>query len=123
MMVNQRSDDDCLVCCLSFVLGVAYEDIPQFVRDHGPHWREEMETWLYERGFEVVTFSNHYPKHGLYLADGWTNRDTAHVCVWQGTEMVMDPHESRAGLTNIRQTYWIMPLTLTPVVTVEALAD
>lgn len=113
-MTDQRSDDDCLVACLSYVLGEPYETIPQFVRDGGGMWLENMREWLLERGFEVVGFDNYYPRHGVYLADGWTGRETAHMTVWRGIEMIHDPHESRAGLTNIRRTWWIMPLTIKP---------
>lgn len=113
-MTDQRSDDDCLVCCLAFITGAAYEDIPQFVRDHGAMWSEAMREWLAERGLEVVAFDNHYPRCGVYMADGWTGRETAHMTVWRGVEMIHDPHPSRSGLTNIRRTYWVMPLELKP---------
>lgn len=110
--MDQRADDDCLVCCLGYLLGLEYDAVPQFVRDCGPMWREEMNEWLDTRGLECVAFDNHYPRGGMYLADGWTDRETAHVTVWRGVEMVFDPHPSRAGLANVRRTYWIMPKEL-----------
>lgn len=111
MNVDQRQDDDCLVACLATVLGLPYDNVPHFVRDHSTAWSEAMRGWLDEHGYEVVCFDNHYPRKGLYLADGWTDRATPHMTVWRGVDMIHDPHPSRAGLTNIRRTYWLMPLT------------
>lgn len=113
-MTEQRADDDCLVACLSYALGEPYEAIPQFVRDNGGMWLEAWKDWLREKGFEVVGFDNHYPREGLYLADGWTTREIAHMTVWRGCDLIHDPHESKSGLTNIRRTWWIMPLSLQP---------
>lgn len=112
MEIEQRTEDDCLVCCVATLLGLQYEDVPHFVRDHGSMWMEEFRDWLFQRELEVVSFDNHYPRHGAYLADGWTNRDTPHMTVWRGVYMVFDPHPSKMGLTNIRRTYWVMPLEL-----------
>lgn len=111
-MTDQRTDDDCLVCCLSWVLGLPYEEVPHFVRDFGGMWMEELREWLDDRGLEIVSMDNHWPRKGVYLADGWTDRETSHMTVWRGVEMVFDPHPSRAGLTNVRRTYWLMPLDL-----------
>lgn len=81
---------------------------------HNRPWKDELREWLGSRGLEVVAFDNHYPRAGIYMADGWTNRETAHMTVWRGIEMIHDPHESRSGLDNIRCTYWVMPCDLTP---------
>lgn len=110
MKVDQRTDDDCLVACLATYFGLNYEAVPHFVERHGSLWGEEMRSWLDAGGYEVVCFDNHYPRKGDYLADGWTDRDTPHMTVWRGVEMIHDPHPSRSGLTNIRRTYWLMPL-------------
>lgn len=111
IIVDQRGDDDCLVACLATFFGEAYEAVPHFVADHGGMWSEAFREWLDSRGYECVCFDNHYPRKGVYLADGWTDRDTPHMTMWRGVEMIHDPHPSRAGLTNIRRTYWLMPLS------------
>lgn len=110
---DQLEDDDCLRACLASIFDLTALDVPHFVRDHGAMWNAEFKDWLAGRGFECVAFDNHYPRQGIYLADGWTDRDTPHMTVWRGVEMIHDPHPGKAGLTNIRRTYWIMPLDLT----------
>lgn len=109
---EQRADDDCLVCCLSHILGLPYNTIPHFVRVYESLWRPAMDSWL--EGFhsiECVGFDGWYPRKGLYLVDGFTERDTPHIVVYSGREMVFDPHPSRSGLSEIRRTYWLMPLS------------
>lgn len=101
---DQRTDDDCLVCCLSYILGIDYEFIPNFVRDDGAMWSESLREWLDDRGLEIVSFDNHYPRKGMYLADGWTDRNTPHITVWRGVDMIHDPHVSKAGF-NEYQAY------------------
>jgi hypothetical protein len=111
-MIDQQYDDDCLVCCLSHVLGIPYSDIPNFVRKYEAGWRQEMDLWL--EGFhsiECIAFDGWYPRKGVYMVDGFTERGTPHIVVYSGRDMVMDPHRSRAGLSEIRRTYWLMPLS------------
>jgi hypothetical protein len=109
-LVDQRLEDDCLVACLATYFDLPYEEVPHFVQTHEAMWSEALRRWLNDRGYEVVCFDNHYPRRGLYMADGWTSRETPHVTLWRGVNMIHDPHPSRSGLTNIRRTYWLMPL-------------
>lgn len=108
ILVDQRTESDCLVACLATILRLPYQTVPDFVGLHGGRWYGHLQGWLRERGLEITFFDEHYPRRGLYMVYGFTNRGSPHMTVWSGGDMVHDPHPERAGLVVICHTYWIM---------------
>ena len=108
--IDMQTGSDCLRCCIATVLGLPYDDVPDFVHDHN-RWAEEMAKWAKERGFSVVRVqctgdgemmhSIFQEADGLWIASGPAARGRNHAVVFRGSEMIHDPHSSREGLVSI----------------------
>lgn len=114
---KQREDDDCLRACLATVLKLPYEYVPHFVRDSGPVWYEAMLEWLHPQGLHMMRFQGHYPHNGIYLVDGWAPRGDTHIVIFEGLEMIWDPHADAEGIIGVRNSYWLLPLDASDVLT------
>lgn len=105
---------DCVRACTATVLGLSPADVPHFVRDHDGDWRFPWEEFIEERGYIVVEIDPRRRPECVYLGCGPTPRTkqyrpAAHMVVMQGTEVLHDPHPSRAGLTTLDRVYLLVP--------------
>lgn len=115
-MIDQRTDSDCFRCSLANILGLAYEEVPDFYGDEirrngSPNvaWHN-LQTWLSQRGLAAIEIDikcNIQPLHDgtRALLSGKSPR----VPQWDHTvlgelkdgvwKISHDPHLSRAGLS------------------------
>ncbi len=119
-LLDMRTDNDCMRCCLAMVTGLPYEDVPDFVHEHPlAEVPSVMARWFDACGWSMVevhatddgeimptTFG---APGGLWIGGGSTLRGTMHATVWRGTEMVHDPHPSRAGLDTLTTATMLWP--------------
>lgn len=120
MTIDQRLPNDCLRCCLATVLCLPYEEVPHFVGDAPSRWADKMSKWLNGLGFAAVRVQatgdgeilhSYFDGNGAtWIASGLTERGRNHATVWRGTEMIHDPHPSRAGLLTITAALVIVPI-------------
>lgn len=106
--IDQRTKDDCERCCYAMVLGVPYEDVPDFFTIYKTTRRDERDEWLAKRGlckFSVGfegTSAHVLPKDSPLLIAGVaspTGHPDGHAVVgrirnWT-YETVYDPHPQR----------------------------
>lgn len=107
--VTSDAEDDCLRCCLATMLRLPIGEVPHFVALYEGLWYREMKNWLLDNWhIDVIGFDGHYAHRGLYLVDGWTERDTSHIVMYENGEFLWDPHASGSGLISVRRTYWFI---------------
>jgi hypothetical protein len=112
--IDQRTETDCLRCCIAMVLDLEYEGVPDFVADNGPFWPTDFEHWARCRGYRVLRLSAcgdgemlprplapDMPDGVAWIASGPAERGRNHAVVYAGTKPWHDPHPSRAGLLSI----------------------
>jgi hypothetical protein len=96
---------------MSWALGIPYDTIPHFVRDHGAMWKPVLDDWLMVRhGYQIIAMDGWHPIEGLYLVDGTTPDGHSHVVIYKGTGLWFDSNKGAPGLRHIRRTYWLVPL-------------
>lgn len=109
--VEQRTERDCLRCCLAMVTTVDYEDVPDFVTDHGEAWPTACESWLSELGMGLLvmpTAPMWTPPWLPIIARGPTELSDAHHFVVVTPEQVVDPHPLQRGLKEVAATYAVV---------------
>ncbi len=116
MMLNRHDPDngvlgDCWRCCIATILGLAAEDVPNFVESDD--WWEATAMWLAGRGKSLVLVAAD-PNQGwalckgpgLFIASGKSPRGYfLHSVVFGAGGMVHDPHPSGAGIVDDPTTY------------------
>jgi len=107
-MHDMRTDGDCFRCCVATVLGLEYADVPAFNEPDEDQWVGNLSAWCRERGISMVmvlphegTVWSHFLSHGLWIAGGPGPRGIHHAVVYDGPNLLHDPHESREGLLKI----------------------
>jgi hypothetical protein len=100
---------NCMQCCVSYMLGLPIDAVPDFEREHNAHrtaW-ELMEQVFEWHGCTAEMFPPTAEITGDYLASGTTDRGTSHMVVMRGGKLLHDPHPSNAGLEFV-QAVWIV---------------
>lgn len=98
---TQRTTSDCFSACLSWLLGLPQDDVPDFTGpDEGGFYRRVAD-WLRPRGLRMMLIG--WPDMpamlgGPIIARGLSERNKAHAVVWDDNGLLHDPHPSRAGL-------------------------
>ncbi len=119
LRVDQRTRSDCLRCCVAMVLGVPYDDVPDFVDEHGYAWAGALANWALDRGYHTLRFlacgdgemlQSLEGGIGMWIATGRGPRGGDHAVVFEGFSMFHDPHESRAGLSELTGATVFLPL-------------
>jgi hypothetical protein len=108
--VEQRTERDCLRCCLAMVTGLQYEDVPDLT-PHGDNWARVCETWLGSIGAGLIIFqapARYIPPWLPVIAQGPTERSETHHCVVVTAEAVIDPHPSQAGIATVVHTFAVV---------------
>ena len=92
---------NCWQTCIASLLELPLEDVPHFVdidEQGGQDWWQHTLEWLLYKGYAMYTPDEH-PAEGYYLVTGKSPRgDYYHVVIYEGGNMVHDPHPSGAGV-------------------------
>jgi hypothetical protein len=95
-------DGNCMAACIASILEVPLDAVPNV--GTLPDWQLRINEWLRSRGLFTVLIAwdekyvrQYMPTAWLVVA-GWAERGLRHATVYRGTELVHDPHPSRAGL-------------------------
>lgn len=101
---------NCMQCCVSYMLGVPMENVPDFANGGG--W-ERFSAFAESKGYATVMLPGNWEFEADYLASGKTERGTSHMVVMNDGKLVHDPHPSNAGLTEV-QCVWLLAKKATP---------
>ena len=132
---EQRTDSDCLRCCLATLLAYDYEDVPDFYGDElrkgaagsTRHAWLNCQAWLARQGYAAIevpayttTYCQPFPDGTAAILSGTSprNPDWEHCCVGEWHRgiwsVTFDPHPSRAGMDGVKT---VMFLAVRPPVT------
>ena len=97
---------DCLRASVATYFRRPLDEIPHFALFNS--WHQALNLWLsdwYDLGARIRP-AEELPYRPMYLAIGGSprNADWSHVVVAHRGRILWDPHPSRAGLTDVRQT-------------------
>ena len=101
---------NCMQCCVSYMLGLPLESVPDFATDGG--W-ERFSEFVESKGYAAVMLPGNSEFEADYLASGTTERGTSHMVVMNDGKLVHDPHPSNAGLVEV-QCVWLLAKRATP---------
>lgn len=101
---------NCMQCCVSYMLGLPLESVPDFATDGG--W-ELFSDFAESQGYAAVMLPGSREFEADYLASGTTARGTSHMVVMNDGKLVHDPHPSNAGLVDV-QCVWLLAKRATP---------
>lgn len=101
---------NCMQCCVSYMLGLPLESVPDFATDGG--W-ELFSEFVESKGYAAVMLPGNREFEADYLASGTTERGTSHMVVMNDGKLVHDPHPSNAGLVEV-QCVWLLAKRATP---------
>lgn len=102
-------EGNCLPACIASILDLRIEDVPHFGADD---WLDTLERWLAPRGLYPVcaTLGGPWRPAGLYILAGKSPRgDFLHAVVARGSDVVHDPHPSRAGVLSHADATLLIP--------------
>lgn len=129
----QRNETDCLVCCISMVTGIPYEEIPDFCGLYESQWAVECEKWLSPRGFGMIVFGDVPPYVAPWIpiiAQVPTNRGKHYHFVVVTADKIIDPSPLKPKILNpinryaiVRQPHRPPPKELREWPKLEALID
>jgi hypothetical protein len=101
---TQRTTSDCFSACLSWLLGLPQDEVPDFTDPDdarsGQFYRN-LSDWLRPRGLRLmmVEWRDMPPMlGGPIIVRGISPREKAHAVLWDDNGLLHDPHPSRAGL-------------------------
>lgn len=113
---------DCWRCCVAGILGLPYEEVPDFINERNPAsdvgWLLDCGRWLAERNvvlvvlgavnFEGYDATGHAETLGYTILCGYTDRSTEkHATIGKWGQVWHDPHPDREGLGQITECYWL----------------
>jgi len=113
---DQRTDSDCLRCCLASLLCLEYEDVPDFVKEYND-WYQALCDWARDQGYMTLQFHaimdgeilQHHNSDALWIATGPAQRGHNHAVLFRGSKLIHDPHSSKAGLESITSAIIFIP--------------
>ena len=104
---------NCLAACIASLLHLEIEAVPN-VCEGGDGWFDRLTAWLLPRGMVPLCFKGPpLPQLGaaLCIVSGASPRgDFLHATVYRGDALVHDPHFSRAGIGEVADTMYLIPL-------------
>ena len=108
-------EGNCTQAVFASIFDLPLTEVPDFNTLHkddehaGPFWRH-LRDWCKERGWQLQMWRKEYAPEGLYLADGPSPRGVSHFVVMRDGVLWHDPHPSRAGISEVRHTWLLLPL-------------
>lgn len=109
--VEQRTESDCLRCCIAMVTRIDYDDVPDFVADHGESWPTACEAWLSGLGMGLLmmpTPPTYVPPWLPIIARALTECSDVHHFVVVTPNAIIDPSPSRHRLKEAAATYAVV---------------
>lgn len=120
-VIEQRTDRDCERCCYAMVLGLRYEDVPDFYAIYKQTRRDERDKWLAERGLCKLTVDLKGGSHGMPLngplgiagVASPTGCEDGHAVVARIRNWVIEtvydpsPHREKSGKTPFDFTFFM----------------
>lgn len=101
---------NCWAACIASILELTLSEVPNF--GASGKWFSETWNWLLDRGMASIYDG---PGSGIqrpncyHIVSGKSPRgDWGHACVSLGTELVHDPHPSRAFLAGPVEDSWVI---------------
>ncbi len=101
---TQRTDSDCFSACLSWLLKLPQDEVPDFTDLEDPNsgkFYHNVADFLKARGLRMMMIEwRDMPAWmgGPVIARGTSPREKAHAVLWDDDGMMHDPHPSRDGL-------------------------
>jgi len=99
---TQRTESDCFSACLSWLLGLPQDEVPNFTGNDNQFYQRISE-WLKPRGYRMMmTDWKDLPAilGGPIIARGMTKRKKYHAVLWDDNGLLHDPHPSRDGFSS-----------------------
>lgn len=104
---------NCLPACIASLLHLELDEVPNVCAE-GDGWLERLARWLRPRGLAPLLIAGGPPPvlgDALCIVSGQSPRgDFLHATVWRGQTLVHDPHPSRHGIGDARDTLVLVPL-------------
>lgn len=104
-------DGNCFSACVASILHVPLANVPSFCKHED--WWERFIEWLKPRGYYALMIK-HTPEwvpQGFHIMSGKSPRGTfQHSVVARSSEIVHDPHPSRAGIESTIDHIVIIPI-------------
>ncbi len=101
---------DCTRAAVASLFALPLDAVPDFDADDPVAFYEGIEAFFLSLGFEMVRLDGDVALDALHLANGPAARGVSHSVVRRGTEIVHDPHPSRAGLLSVEMVVMAVPL-------------
>jgi len=104
---TETQTGNCMCAALASILEIDIEAVPHFEDMDDTRWWPALRNWLEGLGFQLLTWDGDYEMEGYYLGCGISPRNLPHMVVYKGSEMVHDPHPSRAGIEK-KDKIWVL---------------
>ena len=107
---TKKQSGNCLAASLASVLELPLSKIPEF-ENMGKKWFSKLTKWLETLGLYPVIWREEVVLPGYYFVIGQSPRDKkiTHQVVYFNGKMIHDPHPSRDGIINIKETMVLVP--------------
>ena len=103
-----KSRGNCLQAATASLLGLALDDVPNFMEHPHGFWQSFWE-FLAARGLISIELSGGRHFDCFHLAYGPSARGVSHAVVYRYGVLAHDPHPSRAGLIRVETSALIVP--------------
>lgn len=103
---------NCVQAATASILELDLNDVPNFIALTKPEeWEIHFRKFLKQYGFMGLRITGEYIADCYYLVVGKTNRsdDVRHMVVYHDGELAHDPHPSNDGLTEVTDTFLLVP--------------
>jgi hypothetical protein len=120
---------NCWQTCIAGILDLPLEEVPHFVQMHQSMADVEASTrhWAAGHGYAMVRLGilevDANADHVLTLLCGESPRGVHHAVIGRGTDVLHDPHPSKAGLGRITDVFAFLPLDPSTAMTAGRLRE
>lgn len=115
--VIQRTPFGCARCCVAMLLDIPYDDVPDFVAEHGEWWARKLNDWLKPRGYALLITkggATFVPDFLRVMAMFDATDDKPGHCVVVTKDKIIDPHEPPKELKDCTALYVFVAQPVSP---------
>ena len=97
----KKHNGNCYATVISCIMGTTPEEVLQIQEYYeDENWRDLLNQWLAERGWELKQIDGHLDNDDIYFVKGGSPRHESkvHICLYQQGELLHDPHPSNDGI-------------------------